>query len=637
MKTDQFRNLRPFVEKNPKLRLPQIESYIALRDFWHLGTGNRELSVVLPVGCGKTGSITLTPFAFKSRRTLVIAPSLKISEQLCSNFDPTHPEYFYRRFDIITGAHFPEPVEIRGETANRRDLDLADVVITNIQQIQGLENRWIQTLPDDYFDLIIFDEGHHSLAFTWQLLKAKFSKAYIINFTATPERSDGYNMPGRIVYSFPIAKAVTMGYVKNLKGLVLNPQTLKYVRLKDGVEIEVNLEEVIRLGENENDFKRSILTSEETLNTIVNASIQELKKIRIETNDNRLKIIASALNFAHCKQIVQAYKAKGKRCDMVHSKLDSQMNERIYRKLNSHQLDVIVQVRKLGEGFDHPFLSVAAVFSIHTTLSPFVQFIGRIMRTIDPNPLHPLNNGTVVFHAGANIARRWSDFKEFSQADQEYFDKLFPLDGLDFSNSTTLEIIPDIRNILSEEAKVPSSLVGTVGTLNTLDSEKTSPSDKPEFSYTSSSIIIKEQNGMEFEEIPLIASSVEAHEAIQTLRKLGFSSDQVKKAMDQPSAITTKVKKRQEARFNLNESVKTTVAQILSSKNLEPNNFNLDSKYRSKNNFVVLKSAFDISVNKLIGSRSKHRSELSQEELDLIESKFEEISTSVQEKIFQNS
>jgi superfamily II DNA or RNA helicase len=54
-------------------------------------------------------------------------------------------------------------------------------------------------------------------------------------------------------------------------------------------------------------------------------------------------------------------------------------------KLNQHELDVIVQVRKLGEGFDHPYLSVAAIFSIFNNLSPFVQFVGRIMRVIEQN------------------------------------------------------------------------------------------------------------------------------------------------------------------------------------------------------------------------------------------------------------
>jgi superfamily II DNA or RNA helicase len=57
-------------------------------------------------------------------------------------------------------------------------------------------------------------------------------------------------------------------------------------------------------------------------------------------------------------------------------------NDPVMQKLKDHQLDVIVQVRKLGEGFDHPFLAVAAIFSISRNLLRFVQFVGRIMRAI---------------------------------------------------------------------------------------------------------------------------------------------------------------------------------------------------------------------------------------------------------------
>jgi CheY-like chemotaxis protein len=49
------------------------------------------------------------------------------------------------------------------------------------------------------------------------------------------------------------------------------------VRNEDGQEIEVSLEEVRRLGEQDADFRRSIVTSAETLNTIVDASIRELE------------------------------------------------------------------------------------------------------------------------------------------------------------------------------------------------------------------------------------------------------------------------------------------------------------------------------------------------------------------------
>jgi superfamily II DNA or RNA helicase len=94
----------------------------------------------------------------------------------------------------------------------------------------------------------------------------------------------------------------------------------------------------------------------------------------------------------------------------------------------------------LGEGFDHPYLSVAAVFSVFRELSPFVQYVGKIMRVVDQNAPESVNNqGVVVFHAGSNIARLWEDFQEFSQADREFFDQLLPLE-VDFGDRNEVEI-----------------------------------------------------------------------------------------------------------------------------------------------------------------------------------------------------
>ena len=113
------------------------------------------------------------------------------------------------------------------------------------------------------------------------------------------------------------------------------------------------------------------------------------------------------------------------------------------QRLEADQLDVIVQVRKLGEGFDHPKLSVAAVFSVFGNLSPFVQFVGRIMRVIEQNaPDSVLNRGVVVFHACANVASRWEDFQRYSQADREFFDQLLPVEGLDFGPDDQIDIEP---------------------------------------------------------------------------------------------------------------------------------------------------------------------------------------------------
>ena len=598
MNDNIFKNCQPNVKGNPRVREPQREAYESLLAFLEEDQNEREIGVVLPVGCGKSGCIAIAPFAFKSSRTLVVSPGLSIADQLYRDFDPTNSDMFYQKTQVLNSPPYPEPVEIRGTTTNRGDLDEADVVVTNIQQLQGDENRWLNSLPENFFDLILFDEGHHSVAATWENLKAKFPSAYIINFSATPLRADGQRMAGRLLYSYPIVRAISKGYVKRLKALVLNPRTLRYVRREGEQEIEVSLEEVRRLGEEDADFRRSIVTSNETLSTIVDASIRELDRIRLETSERRHKIIASALNFEHCRQIMEAYRSRGKRTDYVHSRENCATNNSVLSKLDNHELDVIVQVRKLGEGFDHPFLSVAAVFSIFANLSPFVQFVGRIMRVIEQNsPGNLLNQGTVIFHAGANIARRWEDFQEFSEADQEFFDQLLPMEGLDFSDSNEIVVTPD-----------------TDRPLNTVE--------------------VRKQSGVHLEEIPLIQDDPEAMRAIHTLQERGYSPEDVFKAMELKPVPTTKVRERQAKQKSLDIRIKNEVGRILGNRGINPQGYNLDRLHRGRTNFVVMKSTIDIKVANALGRSTGERHDYNRAELDTIDQRFKELVEAAEREIF---
>ena len=545
------------------------------------GTIDREVGIILPVGCGKSGLIALTPFAYHSQRTLVVAPNVRIYNQLAAEFDPANPAMFYRARKVFENGPFPEPVPIREDRVTLSDLEAADVVIANIQQLQGDDNKWLEQFPQDFFDLIVVDEGHHNVADSFERLRQRFPGAQLANFSATPRRADGQLMAGKIIYSFPVRRAIQAGYVKRLSAIVLNPATLKYVRREDGIEVEVPLEEVIRLGEEEAGFRRSVVTSQETLTTIVDASISTLQRRRMETDDNRHKIIASALNYHHCIQIVEAYRERGLRADYIHSR-ESNRDQAKLDKLNRHELDVIVQVRKLGEGFDHSYLSVAAVFSIFRSLSPFVQFVGRIMRTIVPNDAnHSQNRGVVVFHAGADVTRQWNDFRDFSHADQEYFAELLPLEGLEFKDASELEVTPG-RGV-------------TDGTE------------------------IREQTEVDLEEMPLIEISDRAKEALRALEEEGLRPNRLERIP------VTKFRRKQAALSMLDARVKTKVGQVLGERSINPQGYTLDKRYLGKTNFVVLKSAIDKKIYTYLGRGSGERKELSQEDYDRIDAVFEEL------------
>lgn len=597
-----FQRLTPDVADNVRLRDPQREAYAVLSEHFSDPEKQREAGIVLPVGCGKSGLITLAPFAAQVRKVLVIAPGLRIAGQLFADFNPTNPGMFYRKCSLLPGPEYPEPAKIRGESTNRSDLDEADVVITNIQQLQrgGADNKWLADLPKDYFDLIVFDEGHHNVAESWEVLRKKFPAARIISMSATPTRADGRLMAGEIIYTYPIYRAVQKGFVKHIKGLVLNPSSLCYVRREDSQEVEVDLEEVRRLGAEDAGFRRSIVSSQESLATIVDASIIELRRLREATGESRLKIIASALNMEHSKQVVAAYRERGMRANHIHSLEDPKSNDQVFAKLDRHELDVIVQVRMLGEGFDHPYLSVAAVFSIFATLSPFVQFVGRIMRVIEHNaPGHPLNEGSVVFHAGANTIKAWDDFKVFAEADQEWF------------------------KLLTEQVPVG----GRPRVVDpTEDMEHREPEPDP--------VHITEPGTVSLEELPLLSDD-RLREALAILKQAGVTPEEYGRATDQLQPIpVTKQARRQASRLLLDETIRTRAGRLVKDHGLNHEGRDLDTKRLGRGNWLVVKAAIDNRAATTVDRSTSERDQYSQAEIDLILERLDSIVASVESELF---
>jgi len=360
--------------------------------------------------------------------------------------------------------------------------------------------------------------------------------------------------------------------------------------------VEVSLDEVRRLGEEDADFRRSIVTSEETLKTIVDASLRELDRLRNLTGEPRLKVIASALNYEHCIQIVEAYRARGRKADFVHSR-ESKKNDQVMQRLANHQLDVIVQVRKLGEGFDHPFLSVAAVLSVFSNLSPFVQFVGRIMRVIKQDaPGDVVNQGSVIFHAGGNIAARWGDFQQFSEDDQSFFDQLLPLEGLDPADPT------EFREYAPRDTT----------------------NGKPE---------VKEQSEVELQEIHLLKQ--EEEDAIRLLKQSGIIPEDFDHTNQSLKPIAgTKAAKRQAARDALNELIQLHAGRILNERGIKHGGRELDHRRLGRDNYVVVVTTLNEAANTLVGRKPRERSEMSQVELDTIRGQFDALTASVCRKLF---
>jgi DNA repair protein RadD len=398
---------------NPSLREPQIEGHQAVVEYF--SRGGRHAVEQIPVGCGKTGLIALLPFGIARGRVLVLAPNLTIRDQIAEAVDSSDPGNFYRASGAITDLTHGPYRSVLDSQANLHDADAAHVVVTNIHQLAENSDRWLPEFSSDYFDLILVDEGHHNVAPSWQAVFERFPAARVVSLTATPFRSDEQPIEGESIYRYTFKSAMQRGYIKEMTASNVAPRELRFTW--QGEEYTHTLDEVLEMR-TEDWYSRGVALAPESNTSIVDASIQWLRHMREGGLPHQL--IGVACSMDHARQVRGLYEERGIRTREIHSGQTLEEREEILLELRNGTLDAIVQVQMLGEGFDHPRLSVAAIFRPFRSLSPYIQFVGRAMRVNVPNaPGHADNQGVIVSHVGLNIDRHWDDFKSIDGDDQE--------------------------------------------------------------------------------------------------------------------------------------------------------------------------------------------------------------------------
>lgn len=415
-----FQTVEANILDNPLLREPQKEAYAKLYDFFKSGTGKTAL-VQLPVGCGKSGVVAIAPLGIAEGRVLVITPNLTIRDELKSNLDITNLKCFWRRTNVLNKIDMVSgPYVTTLDTGNTTVTDETHFVVTNVQQLATNTEKWLKKFPHDYFDMVIVDEAHHSAADSWKKIHEHFPEAKVINLTATPFRSDAKEIGGERLYRYPFRSAVTKGYIKRLTAVYVSPTEIELTFKGEDERRTLSLEDVLELKK-EDWFSRGIAMSDECNKSIIDNSLEKLEFLRNESSIKH-QIVAVAMSIPHAKKIELLYEERGYSAAVIHSNMKQEEQQSVLKRLRSNELDVVVNVMILGEGFDHAQLSVAAIFRPYRTLAPYLQFVGRVMRVnIQNAPRDPDNYGYIVTHAGMNLDTLVDDFKLFEKDDEEFW------------------------------------------------------------------------------------------------------------------------------------------------------------------------------------------------------------------------
>jgi superfamily II DNA or RNA helicase len=330
----------------PGLRPPQIGAVYGVLSHWKVGTS--PATVVMPTGTGKTDTMVTLLAAERPECLLVVVPNSALREQIAGKFIEFG---ILRRFALLPdSAEFPIVGTLLHKLRNREEVETyfgACNVIVTTMNIAGQAEDSVQEAMIAAATHLFVDEAHHLTAATWDAFRSRFAASGkpVVQFTATPFRTDRHHIDGRIVFSYPLRKAQEEGYFK--------PITLRVV------------EEWRPQAEDEKIAKAAIdqLTSDlnEGYRHVVMARVESIE--RAEAIYDMYKVLAPQHNPV-----------------LIHSKLSAGEQSEVIRQLRAGVVRIVVTVGMLGEGFDLPELKIAALHEPHKSLAITLQFTGRFTR-----------------------------------------------------------------------------------------------------------------------------------------------------------------------------------------------------------------------------------------------------------------
>ena len=307
--------------------------------------------VVAPTGAGKTIMLSaLVGERYKDgKKILVMQHRDELVDQNKSKFERINP---YITTSIVNG------------TVKNWDGNAIFSMVQTISRERNLRDR-------PKFDMIVVDESHHAAADTYlkviNAVKEDNPDAEIVGFTATPNRGDGKGLRSvfnNCSHQIEITTLIREGFLVPPKSYVIDC----------GVGDQLN--NVSRKG---NDFDM------EQVEAIMNHKVINDKVVTewIERAEGR-KTVVFCSTIKHAEDLLESFVEHNIDAKLVTGDTPKDERAETLNELAYGDLQVVVNVSVLTEGFDAPAVSCIVLTRPCSQKGTMVQMIGRGLRTIDP-------------------------------------------------------------------------------------------------------------------------------------------------------------------------------------------------------------------------------------------------------------
>ncbi|AMC94328.1 hypothetical protein AOC36_10195 [Erysipelothrix larvae] len=330
-----FDTKEPFV-------VPNVMQSEALRNLDKLRSENVNKALLISAtGTGKTYLSAFDVRNAKADKVLFIIHREQIARDAQRTFKHVLPD---KTSGFITGS--------------KKDYD-KDIVFTTIQSISQDYN--LHNFAPDHFDYIIYDEAHRSGANSYQKVMDYFTPKFTLGMSATPERSDMFNIFELFDYN--------IAYEIRLKdALQLNMLTpFHYFGVSD---VTLNGEVI--------DDQASIaqLVSKHRVDAIIE------KTTYYGYSGDRVKGLIFCSRNEEASKLSAALNQRGLRTVALCGADSQQYREHSIHRLTSNDgdLDYIITVDIFNEGIDIPQINQIVMLRPTQSATIFVQQLGRGLR-----------------------------------------------------------------------------------------------------------------------------------------------------------------------------------------------------------------------------------------------------------------
>lgn len=242
--------------------------------------------------------------------------------------------------------------------ASLRDQYEIDVLFYNVAFLRK------NSLPQDYYDYIVFDEAHHAQAANCKATLQYFTPKYLLGLTATDERLDKKRLEeifGNYQVQMTLREAIDKDIVTDIRAF----------RLLSNVD----LSEIRYNGQDFNyaDLERNVVV--ESRNELI---AKTLSKYFAPREGFFKQGIVFCVNKAHTKRIAALLNARGLKAEAVYG--GNSRNEKAFDDYAKRKLQFLCSCQIISEGWDSPQTEV--IVMARPTLSKvlYMQQLGRGLR-----------------------------------------------------------------------------------------------------------------------------------------------------------------------------------------------------------------------------------------------------------------